>query len=60
MTGKTKIIAAEELWELRGGIGGVESHVPYLGYSLAALRDILKNGYTLYKNGKRVKLCDLK
>ena len=34
------------------------STVPNLGYQLSWLRDMARNGIYLYKNGKRVKLCD--
>lgn len=32
---------------------------PNLGYSPEYLKEILKAGYSLYRNGKRVKLCDI-
>ena len=35
------------------------SNIPYLGYTLATLKDMDKNGYYLYKNGKRLKLTGL-
>lgn len=35
------------------------STVPNLGYSVAWLRDMARNGIHLYKNGKRVKLCEV-
>ena len=34
--------------------------VPNLGYSEERLKDMYREGTYLYKNGKRVKLCDLK
>ena len=33
--------------------------VPNLGYPLSWLREMARNGIYLYKNGKRVKLCDI-
>ena len=35
------------------------SNIPYLGYTLATLKDMEKHGYYLYKNGKRLKLTGL-
>ena len=33
--------------------------VPNLGYSPERLKEMARNGIYLYKNGKRVKLCDI-
>jgi hypothetical protein len=35
------------------------STVPNLGYPPAWLKDMARNGIHLYKNGKRVRLCDI-
>ncbi|MGM9586271.1 MAG: hypothetical protein ACI3VA_02125 [Candidatus Limivicinus sp.] len=34
-------------------------HALNLGYSPACLRDMARHGIHLYKNGKRVKLCEV-
>ena len=55
-----KYRATEDLYEIRGpGDAREESHIPFLGKSLAVLKDMAKCGYILYKNGKRVKLSEL-
>lgn len=47
-------------YEIRGPGGvGEFSGIPYLGHSLATLKDMAKHGYILYINGKRVKLNEL-
>lgn len=33
--------------------------VPNLGYPVELIRDMARNGIYLYKNGKRVKLCEV-
>lgn len=35
------------------------STVRNMGYPIAWLRDMARNGIYLYKNGKRVNLCDI-
>ena len=49
-----------DVYEIRGpgGVGFV-SRIPFLGYTLATLKDMAKYGYILYINGKRAKLTDL-
>lgn len=47
-------------WEIRKtGFAGTISETPYLGYSLGTLRDMAREGYNLYRDGKKVKLSDL-
>jgi hypothetical protein len=43
----------------RGGETLCGSAVPNLGYPLHWLKDMAKQGIHLYKNGRRVKLCDI-
>lgn len=46
-----------DCWEIRRGRDVLcSSTVPNLGYQIACLRDMARNGIYLYKNGKRVKL----
>lgn len=48
-------------YEIRRGKDTICSGtVPNLGYTPEYLIQILKDGYSLYCNGKRVKLCDIK
>lgn len=35
------------------------STIPNLGYPAACIREMARNGISLYKNGKRVKPCDV-
>lgn len=35
------------------------STVPNLGYPISWIKDMARHGIHLYKNGKRVKLCEL-
>lgn len=51
---------SEDTYEIRGpgGIGEI-SHIPFLGKTLATLKDMAKYGYILYINGKRAKLNEL-
>jgi Mn-dependent DtxR family transcriptional regulator len=37
---------------------GETSRIPFLGHTLATLKDMAKYGYILYINGKRAKLTD--
>lgn len=55
-----KYRTTEDVYEIRGP-GDVRevSHIPFLGKSLAVLKDMAKYGYNLYRNGKRVKLNEL-
>ena len=48
---------SEDTYEIRGpgGIGEI-SNIPFLGKTLATLKDMAKHGYVLYINGKRAKL----
>ena len=51
---------SDDTYEIRGPGGvGFSSQIPFLGYTLATLKDMAKHGYILYKNGKRVKLAEL-
>lgn len=52
--------ASDDTYEIRGpgGIGEI-SNIPFLGKTLATLKDMAKYGYYLYINGKRVKLTEL-
>lgn len=43
----------------QGGKVLCESSVKNLGYSPATLRNMAKAGLFLYKDGKKVKLCEL-
>ena len=46
-------------YEIRGPGGvGESSRIPFLGHTLATLKDMAKYGYILYINGKRAKLSD--
>lgn len=51
---------SEDTYEIRGpgGIGEISS-IPFLGKTLATLKDMAKHGYVLYINGKRAKLNEL-
>lgn len=51
---------SEDTYEIRGpgGIGEI-SHIPFLGKTLATLKDMARYGYVLYINGKRAKLNEL-
>ena len=35
------------------------STIPNLGYPIAWIKDMAKHGIYLYRNGKRVRLCDI-
>ena len=49
-----------DVYEIRGPGGvGESSHIPFLGKTLATLKDMAKYGYVLYINGKRAKLNEL-
>lgn len=55
-----KYRTSEDTYEIRGPGGvGVVSRIPFLGYSLAILKDMAKHGSCLYINGKRAKLNEL-
>lgn len=43
----------------RGGEVLCSGTVPNLGYPAERIRDMARNGIYLYKNGKRVKLCEV-
>lgn len=43
----------------RDGDVVAESHVHNLGYGAAVLKDMSRAGLHLYRDGKRVKLCDI-
>ena len=48
-----------DVYEIRGPGGvGETSRIPFLGHTLATLKDMAKYGYILYINGKRAKLSD--
>lgn len=47
-------------YEIRRGSQPLcESSIKNLGYPVETIRQMLKAGYTLFKNGKRVKQCEL-
>lgn len=49
-----------DYWEMRRGREVLcGSTVPNLGYPAAWLKDMARNGIYLYKNGKRVRMCDI-
>lgn len=49
-----------DVYEIRGPGGvGESSRIPFLGHTLATLKDMAKYGYILYINGKRSKLNDV-
>lgn len=51
---------SDDIYEIRGPGGvGETSHIPFLGKTLATLKDMAKHGYCLYINGKRAKLNEL-
>ena len=55
----TKYKISEDVFQIRGPGGvGETSHIPFLGHSLAVLKDMAKYGYILYINGKRAKLSE--
>lgn len=49
-----------DYWEIRRGKEVLcGSTVPFLGYPARILLDMYAAGYTCYRNGNRVKKCDL-
>lgn len=49
----------EDVYQIKGPGGvGETSRIPFLGHTLATLKDMAKYGYILYINGKRAKLSD--
>lgn len=49
-----------DVYELRGPGGVAEtSRIPFLGRTVAQLKDMAKDGYILYINGKKAKLKDI-
>ena len=57
MSGKPEI---RDYWEIRRGKEVLCcSTVPFLGYSVGTLLDMYAAGYACYKNGNRVKKCEL-
>ena len=49
-----------DVYELRGSGGVAEtSRIPFLGRTVAQLKDMAKDGYILYINGKKAKLKDI-
>lgn len=49
-----------DFWEVRrGGEVLCAGPVPFLGYPAHILLDMYENGMYFYKNGKRVKKCEL-
>ena len=51
---------AQDYYEMRRGRELLGSGtVINLGYSPERIRDMARNGIYLYKNGKRVKLCEV-
>lgn len=56
----TEKIEHRDFWEVRrGGEVLCAGTVPFLGYPPHILLDMFENGLYLYKNGKRVKKCEL-
>ena len=54
-----KYTAGEDIYQIKGPGGvGETSRIPFLGHTLATLKDMAKYGYILYINGKRAKLAD--
>lgn len=43
----------------RGGEVLCGSAIPNLGYPIAWIKDMAKHGIYLYRNGKRVRMCDI-
>lgn len=43
----------------RGGEVLCGSTIPNLGYPIAWIKDMAKHGIYLYRNGKRVRMCDI-
>ena len=43
----------------RGGEVMCSGAVPNLGYPVERIRGMARNGIYLYKNGKRVKMCEI-
>lgn len=43
----------------RGGEILCGSTIPNLGYPIAWIKDMAKHGIYLYRNGKRVRMCDI-
>ena len=57
---KKKMSYSSDYYELRRGRELLCSGtVINLGYSPERIRDMARNGIYLYKNGKRVKLCEV-
>lgn len=55
-----KYRTGDDVYEIRGPGGtGEVSRIPFLGKSLATLKDMAKHGYVLYKNGRKIKLSEL-
>lgn len=51
---------SRDYYELRrGGEVLCSSSVPNLGYPAEVLWEMVRAGYGLYRNGNRVKLCDI-
>ena len=51
---------ARDYYEMRrGGEVLCGSSIPNMGYPVAWLRDMARHEIHLYKNGKRVKLCEV-
>ena len=49
-----------DYYEIRRGRDVLcQGTVPYLGYPPERLKEMARNGIYLYKNGKRVKLCEV-
>ena len=49
-----------DYWEMRMGREVLcGSTVPNLGYPPDWIKDMARNGIHLYKNGKKVRLCDI-
>ena len=51
-----KVTTGTDVYTIRkSGVDVLESHVPNCGYKPEELRAMAKEGYYLYKNGKKVK-----
>lgn len=60
MTGMSKGKQSSDWYEVRrGGEVLCGSTIPNLGYPIAWIKDMAKHGIYLYRNGKRVRMCDI-
>lgn len=60
MAGKEKKTESRDYWEIRKGREVIcGSTVPFLGYPARVLLDMYGAGYCCYRNGNRVKKCEI-